>query len=145
MGLRKLRRLEKSRGTAKPTEHQPPPLPFIVIISGEERERWRALSASNQPGVSMVTLATRKISRISSINVQTPPIAWLLRELENQINYHNVFFSRLLFSLSCAAGSSSLQEQINLGEQSEFHSATDRIKRERSLLAEESWKVIKRK
>jgi hypothetical protein len=90
-------------------------LPFIVIISGEERA---LLSASNQPGVSMVTLATRKISRISSINVQTPPIAWLLRELENQINYHNVFFS-LLFSRRLGAAACR-REQINLGEQSEF-------------------------
>jgi len=94
-------------------------LPFIVIISGEEQ------SVRQAAGVSMVTLATRKISRISSINVQTPPIAWLLRELENQINYHNVFFS---FFPSVGAAASG-EEEINLGEQSEFHSGTDRIKK----------------
>jgi len=104
----------------------------------ERSEHGARLSASNQPGVSMVTLATRKISRISSINVQTPPIAWLLRELENQINYHNVFFS-LSLSLCFFPGAWEQQlagEQINLAEQSEFQQrhTRDRIKRERAKL-----------
>jgi hypothetical protein len=51
--------------------------PFAIYCNNKWRGAECAPAATAR--VSMVTLATRKISRISSINVQTPPIAMVAK------------------------------------------------------------------